>query len=472
MIGISHIGIYVPLLKYERQKWAIEWQQPSLKKLLIGERRVCDYDEDALTMAYGAGWRVKKRLDKKQIDALYLASTTLPYAEMGNVNILAFSLDLKDGIFCMETGGSLRCAGRALLSAVFAIKSGQFNRVLVVATDMRAVEPGHYLETMRGDCAASVVLDTDEVALEYIDYCSINQPFSHPFRLSNRPFIQFADEKYFAKQKYLKTIPLALRSLCKKTGLDEKKIKKLIVYAPEGASYMALAKRLSNPFSLNPEPLLMNLGDAGSASVFAQLHSAILDVNPGDYVAMVFFGDGVDAVLFRATEYIDGLKRECDLGWMSSGVEIPSIVEIYRARRRFSDQKEDWSFRAFTSPTIIHKMSEDSLKLIGRFCRRCNIRYYPSDVACPQCGGFEDTTKVSLNREGRLFSFTEDYIFPAPVSPVCMGIVDLDGGGRLLLQMIRQDISLDIDKKIGLDLRLYHRSSGINHYFYKARIIE
>ena len=57
MIGILAAGAYVPRLRLQRQTVtaAHAWYAPGLRGLGKGERSMCNWDEDALTMALHLG---------------------------------------------------------------------------------------------------------------------------------------------------------------------------------------------------------------------------------------------------------------------------------------------------------------------------------------------------------------------------------------------------------------------------------
>ena len=96
MAGITGFGGYVPRLRLQR-KSVVEangWFNPGLASLAKGERSMCNWDEDSLTMAVEAGRDCIGPKVPADLRAIYLASTTLPFADRQNATAAATALDL------------------------------------------------------------------------------------------------------------------------------------------------------------------------------------------------------------------------------------------------------------------------------------------------------------------------------------------------------------------------------------------
>jgi 3-oxoacyl-[acyl-carrier-protein] synthase III len=85
--AIMSVGAYLPRLRLPRARIAeaVAWINPAVRAPLEGARAVCNWDEDAVTLAVEAargclaGGGARSR-----IDVLALASTTLPFADRDN----------------------------------------------------------------------------------------------------------------------------------------------------------------------------------------------------------------------------------------------------------------------------------------------------------------------------------------------------------------------------------------------------
>jgi len=110
MIGITHYGGYIPKLRLERIKIfeAMGWFAPAIMMVAQGERSVCNWDEDALSMAVEASRDCLKGADKGKLDALYLCSTTLPYADRQNAGIVKTALNVHDRVLTADFTSALK----------------------------------------------------------------------------------------------------------------------------------------------------------------------------------------------------------------------------------------------------------------------------------------------------------------------------------------------------------------------------
>jgi len=87
--GITDYGVSLPYYRIKRETIleAMGWFNPGLAALKSGEKAVANHDEDSLTLAVAAGQSCFSGGDRSGINALYLASTTLPYQERSNAGI-------------------------------------------------------------------------------------------------------------------------------------------------------------------------------------------------------------------------------------------------------------------------------------------------------------------------------------------------------------------------------------------------
>ncbi len=105
-------------------------------------------------------------------------------------------------------------------------------------------------------------------------------------------------------------------------------------------------------------------------------------------------------------------------------------------------------------------------------CSSCGNVYYPPRRVCP-CGGREFET-VELPNTGKVVTYTIIRVGPSDFAdevPYGLGIVELDGGVRLMAQLV--DVPLD-DIKTGMPVTLEFRKiyqegeAGIICYGHKA----
>ena len=106
-------------------------------------------------------------------------------------------------------------------------------------------------------------------------------------------------------------------------------------------------------------------------------------------------------------------------------------------------------------------------------CTKCGRVCFPPRLICPDCKA-KTFEPFVLQREGTLLTYTIIYIPPSPFkdeAPYAMGVVELNGGGRINTQIV----DCDFDKiKIGMKVKMEFRriqdegEAGVIGYGYKC----
>ena len=96
-VGISSIVGYIPKLRLSRKSVAESnaWLAPNLVGKGKGTRSMSNWDEDSVTMSVEAARRLLgPEDDRSHVDNLFLASTTMPFADRLNSGIVRAALTL------------------------------------------------------------------------------------------------------------------------------------------------------------------------------------------------------------------------------------------------------------------------------------------------------------------------------------------------------------------------------------------
>ena len=139
MIGITAYGAYLPRARLQKQVIADAnaWFDSGLRGLAKGEKTMCNWDEDAITMATEACADALGRAPDRTPAALLLASTSLPFADRQNSVILAEAMHFDPAnLRTLDVTCSQRAGTSALLNAVDIAAAGRGD-ALVVASEHR-----------------------------------------------------------------------------------------------------------------------------------------------------------------------------------------------------------------------------------------------------------------------------------------------------------------------------------------------
>ncbi len=478
MIGIVDFGTYIPHYRVSRAAIGEAWRLEQAKPLLLGERAVAGYDEDSLTMAVEAALHTLEGRHAAAVDALYFATTTPPFGEKSSAAIITAACDLPANR-TLDVTGSLRAGTTALALAFDAVRAGSARQVLVAAADMRRPEPGSLLDAISGDGAAALLVGAGEdVLAQLVGEYHLSDPTIDTWRRSDDRYLQSDDEAYTHQVGYFDLVGQAIQGLLKTTGANPAEVKGAAVYTPDGRAYMSLAQKssLGQTFMQmgmdGPAPhLLMHAGNLGAAFAPAQFALLLEKTTPGDCLALVGYGDGADAYLFRVTDAIKNRPaRRLTQVWLATKSELPYTLALH-FRENFQ-QKVIFppDIAPWTSLPLLHREQDELLRFHAQKCGKCGAVWWPHRPNCYECGAQDGFTSVRLSGRGTVASFVAEWAIPAPISPVGMVTVDTVEGARITNPMTDGDPrGLAIGDAVEFALRIFHTSKRLPHYSWKVR---
>ena len=478
MIGITSYGAYIPRLRLSRMSifQAMGWFAPAIIMVAQGERSMCNHDEDSLTMAVAAARDCLIGKDKRTIDAEYLCSTTLPYADRLNAGILATALNLRDDMVTADFTSTLKAGTTGLLAALDGVKAGSRKNFLVTATDKRETRPAYFYEMWFGDGAASLMVGDQDVIAEFIGSHSVSYDFVDHYRAAGKRFDYMWEERWLREEGYGKIIPEAVDGLFKKLNISMKDVDKLVFPCFFKAEHKALAKKLGAA----PEKVIDNMhescGETGAAHPLVMFVAALEQAKPGDGILVAGFGQGCDALYFKVTENIKKLPPRMGV---KGSLEDKKTIDNYMKFLKFRNLIEpEMGIRAEaptqTAMTTLWRKRKMLTGLVGGVCRDCGTAQYPKMDICvnPACEHLNTQDDYEFaDRPARVMTFTGDLLAVSVDPPAIYGMIQFDGGGRFMADFT--DCDLD-DVKVGMPVKMSFRKRvtdnerGFTGYFWKA----
>lgn len=243
MAGITSFGGYIPKLRLLRSAIADAhlWSDPGVAAKGRGERSICNWDEDTITMGVEAA-RDCLNASNKNPQAVYFASTTMPFADRQNAGILSTALSLGEDLAVLDVTASQRAATSTLLQALAAVNSDQLDNILVVASDHRRSKSASPQEFNFGDGAAAVQVGTEDVLLEYLGGHSRTVDFVDHFRGSDQEFDYQWEERWIRDEGYQKIVPPTIHKALEKTGIAPDAISHFVMPATIGRAVQGIAR--------------------------------------------------------------------------------------------------------------------------------------------------------------------------------------------------------------------------------------
>jgi 3-hydroxy-3-methylglutaryl CoA synthase/NAD(P)-dependent dehydrogenase (short-subunit alcohol dehydrogenase family)/putative sterol carrier protein len=476
MIGIVSYGGYIPRLRMDRMNiyQQIGWLAPAVVMVAQGERSMCNWDEDSLTMAVAAARDCLAGLDKKKVGGLFLASTTLPFADRLNAGVVATALNLRSDIAAADFGSTQKAATTALVAALDAARNGKWT--LVAAADQRQTRAGSFYEMWFGDGAASLLIGDRDVVAEFEDAYSVSYDFVSHYRGTGHRFDYTWEERWIREQGYSQIIPEAVNGLLDKMGIDIGDVDKIVYPCPFKREHADIGRALG----AKPEQLVDTMhevcGETGAAHPLVMLVHALQEAEPGQRLLVASFGQGCDALCFRVTGNAHKLPARHGI---KGSLAEKRIVDQYIKFLKFRGLVEtETGIRAEapdqTAMTALWRQRKMILGLVGGRCTACGTAQYPRADICvnPACNATHTQEEYEFaDVPAVVKSFTGDMLAVSMDPPAVYGMVQFEGGGRLMADFT--DCALD-EVKVGMPVKMEFRrhhvdpKRGFTGYFWKA----
>ena len=478
MIGITSYGAYIPRLRLDRMAifQAMGWFAPALMMVAQGERSMCNWDEDAITMAVAASRDCLRGQGKQKLDALFLASTTLPFADRQNAGIVSSALNLKDNLITADYTSSQKASTTAMITALESVKSGERDRIIVSATDRRETKAAYFYEMWFGDGAASLMVGASDVIAEYKGSYSVTHEFVDHYRGFDKKYDYMWEERWARDAGYGRIIPEVVNGLFEKLGITMDDVDKLVYPCIFKRDHRNIAAQLG----ATSEKLVDNMhevcGETGTAHPFIMFIAALEKARPGDRILMIGFGQGANALLFEVTENISHLIER---NGVAASLANKKTTDNYLKWLKFRDLiQTEMGIRAEaptqTATTVLWRKNKMILGLVGGRCRECGTPQFPKMDICvnPGCGAFHSQEDYEFAEvPARIKTFTADMLSVSVDPPAIYGMVQFEDGGRLLADFT--DCELD-DLKVELPVQMAFKRKGVDkergfvNYFWKA----
>ena len=476
MTSLLAWGGYVPRLRLSRRK-AVEansWFSPALRALGRGERAMCNWDEDTLTLAVEAG-RDCLGAERDNVAAVHLASTTAPFADRQNAALLANALGLDERVGTMDIGASQRAGTSGLINAFASARAGT-GPVLFVAAEDRLARAGGAAELRNGAGAVALLVGDGAGAAELVGFEQSAVDFVDHFRSQGQAFDYGWEERWVRDAGYLDIVPRTLDALLARCAVEPGAIDHFVMPCTLRGVLPKVAARVGLPEASVRDPLDAVMGDAGAAHAPLLLAHALEAAGPGELVLAAGFGQGCDALLLRTTERIAQGRRGRGIGgWLARGREETNYGKFLAFNGLV---EQDTGMRAEAErPTLLSTLYRNRdlvTALIGGKCRICGTAQLPRSAVCvnPNCGEFHTQDPYPFSeRAASVLTWTADRLTYTPDPPAHYGIVQFEEGGRLMADFTDVDPG---DVEVGMRMRMVFRikehdaKRNLKSYFWKA----
>ena len=451
--AILGAALYLPRPRLSGALIAAAWGRPGGS----GERTVADHDEDSLTMAAAAATGALASVPS----ALYFATTSAPQQDKSGAALIATALDLPAAVRTADFAGAGRSATTALLLAA---ETGR--TVLLTAGECRLALPGSGAEPFTGDGAAALLLGPGDGLARIVGTYAETREFPDQWRPAGDRFLHSGDARFNTQAGYEAGMAQAIAAALRAWDLQPGDIAQACLGAPDARAADGLRGRLGLRGPAGAAAgLTRRTGVLGCAQPLALLAAGLGEARPGYKLLLAGYGDGVDLILLEATERAASLQGTAAAA-LDGGRPLDHYNRYLRYRGLVPGQEQPGGF---ASTVLLHREAALYQRLIANQCPQCGFILTLGLPTCPRCRHHGDFTPFKLARTGRVFASTQEWYYPTPEPPVTMAVVDLDGGGRLTLQLADAPAAVPAGLPVELTFRRLHDAGGLLHYYWKAR---
>jgi len=477
MVGITSYGAYIPWYRMNRAIIfeQLGWFNPANASVARGEKAVANYDEDGITMAVAAALDCLGKESREAVGGLYLASTSLPFAQRQNAVIVSQGLDLPSAVRTADFGGSTRAGTSALLSALDAAEGGV---TMVCASENRLAKPGSSQEHTYGDGAAAFLTGHENILAQFKGSFSVSTDFIDFRRTQEEKFCHGWEERWIRDEGYSRIISEAVAGLLDRYNLKISDFAKIILACPVAGAMKGLIRAIGATPEQMQDTMMAQVGDTGAALPLMMLAAALEEAKAGDKILVVSYGSGSDALWFEVTDKIQSAQKTSRKG-VSGHLTERNDLSVYGKYLVFRNliPLEVGIRGEEVSPTAMSALGRDGTAisaLVGSRCRACGTPQYPKQRICvnPDCGAVDNMEDYRFSdKVGTLAAYTGDNLAFSWDPPQIYGLVDFEDGGRILLDLT--DCSLD-SVKVKMPVTMSFRRKyadpqrGYYGYFWKA----
>jgi hydroxymethylglutaryl-CoA synthase len=482
-VTIAAVAGYVPSARLDRAAVAEAWGRHPV----AGQVAVCPHDEDTLTMAHAAADAAlasdpepvdPEPVDPEPVDGLFWGTTAAPFAEGPNHALLREALGLPATCHGAVHTGSAHAGMDALLAAWDAIAAGACRRALVVCSDEPGAGLGTAWEERAGAAAAAAVLTRGAGPARLIGRATWSAAHLDRYRGAAEPATRDLYDPRLSRERHLVPAAAAVAaSLARPLAADAAAGTENAAAGTADAEIIwilpdhdgrppAALRRAVGATALAAPP--DGVGAAGAAGALLTAVTAL--ERPGRLAILANGGGRTTAVAARVETPPPGagpLPRD-------GGAVTMTYPEALRARGRLVADAEPVPMAVPPGSAAFTRGGREILQLLAVRCDKCGTLATPPSVhpRCLACG-VAVSSVVPLGRHGRVHTFVVNHTMPAPfVAPLPLAVVDLDGGGRIMLQVTGPAADLAVGERVDLVLRRYARERGVPVYGYMARRVE
>jgi uncharacterized OB-fold protein len=343
--------------------------------------------------------------------------------------------------------------------------------MLVVASEIRAGLAGSADESQGGDGAVAFVTGDSGCIAELVSAASETDELLDRWRLPGELISRVWEER-FAEQIL---VPMARRVADRAlaaAGVSLDAVDRIVVGGTHRRAVRRFKSELAKAGGQLQADASEEIGDAGAVGAGVGVAAALDAAKSERWILVVVISDGADALLFRTTEGVEGVRPSPTVEEQirGEGQAVPYARYLsWRGLLEREPPRRPDPARPAAPPS--HRARRWKFGFVGSECRGCGSRYLPPQRTCLHCGAVDRMDEAPFaDRRGRVATYTVDWLAYSPSPPVIAAVIDFEGGGRFSCELTDVDPDeLCIGAQVQMTFRRLYTAGGVHNYFWKAR---
>jgi uncharacterized OB-fold protein len=344
---------------------------------------------------------------------------------------------------------------------------------LVVGADLAVHPAGSAAEARCGDGAGAAVVGCGTPVLIFRGGLSTTTPFVDRYQAPGLPTVDW-EERWVREEGVLAHVPEAIAQALGRAGLAASEIDHVVLPSTIPGVSKAVVERAGLTRARLAPDFGEETGDTGSGHALVMIAGALDRMAAGQTLLVAQFGQGVTVLVFEATEMVGSYRTNLD-GQLAAGIAEETYLKLPVFRGQLG---WDRGLRGRQSTpealTTAYRKADPLLGFVAGRCRETGqVQFPPSRLVSDGSGLFLDTQEPwpLADRLGTVTTATADRLAFSRSPPSCYGLVDFDGGGRLMMDFTDPDAdTLTTGQRVRFALRIKDLDdrTGWRRYFWKA----
>jgi uncharacterized OB-fold protein len=346
----------------------------------------------------------------------------------------------------------------------------------VIAAEKRRTRPASEDELLSGDGAACFLLGPGDGIARLLGTYSVTRDFVDRFRAKDVEFGYGWEGRWIRDEGFEKLAGSAMQSALKAHDLNPARVTHLLVGIPGRGIAAALAKKVGISPTAVCSDLFEVMGYAGTAHPLLMLAHTLETAGPFETIMLVGFGQGADVLFFETTEQITTFRNPRGVsGWLARSAKEENYLKYLAFTGHLKlELGKRAEFEHKPVLTALYRNRKAVLGLIGGRCTVTGTIQFPAsqisvDQNNPSIGTQEDYPLAE--RSARILTFTADNLTYTPDPPSYYGMIEFDGGGRMLAEFTDTHpdaIHFGAPMRMMFRIKSIDDRTGFINYFWKA----